>query len=262
MAVINRPVYVGDGIPIVPLDNYFPKFDGSFDLDAFRQDWLALINEERKSVGFDPVEIDPILNTVAQTHTDDMKANSYFSHIDLNGGTPQTRAVAAGIPTGAIVVENLSHDNSVLGMEVGLQESPSHESNILSSLWSRVGLGITLNDDGTLLGAQEFGFYPGDLPLPVNTFKDNGIVLDNPLPTSYSTNVTVTITGTVTKTGDKAKIFFADAADSSKKIIFSGDILNNKFTISVTFTAEQAKNYNVGMVIDAGTSHVYPVIVK
>src|SRR3972149_4710698 len=169
-ASLNRPVYVGAGIPIVPLDNYFPKFDGSFDLATFRQEWLALINEERESVGLNAVTLDPILNKAGQGHTNDMKANNYFGHINPQGEGPQQRAEAEGIPEGGVVGENLSWGNSVLGMHVGLEESPAHEANILNPKWSRVGLGITLTDDGMLIGAQEFGAYPGDMPLAVDTF--------------------------------------------------------------------------------------------
>ena len=261
-AALNRPVYVGDGLPIVPLDNYFPKFQGSFDLDVFRQEWLGLINEERISVGLDPVILDDTLNNAAQAHTDDMKARDFFGHINPDNQTPQDRAEAAGVPIGAEVGENLSLSSSVLGMEVGLEESPVHEANILNPRWYRVGLGITQKDGDSLLGAQEFGVYPGDLPLSVNIFKDNGIILDNPLPTLFPKDTEVLVTGTVSKSGTKVVIFFTNDSPSINWPQFYGNISNNKFSISVKFTPDQVGNYSVGMVIGGGQSYVYPIIVK
>ena len=126
----------------------------------------------------------------------------------------------------------------------------------------RATLGITQKDSDSLLGAQEFGVYPGDLPLPVNIFKDNGIILDNPLPTSFPKDTTVLVTGTVTEQGTNVVIFFVDETNPNNKLQFSGNISDSKFSISVKFTSDQIGNYSVGMVIDSGSSYIYPIIVK
>ena len=48
--------------------------------EAYRSEFLRLLNEERTSLGLQPVQFNNVLNNVASTRSQHMVANNYFSH--------------------------------------------------------------------------------------------------------------------------------------------------------------------------------------
>ncbi|PKL37109.1 hypothetical protein CVV38_04480 [Candidatus Peregrinibacteria bacterium HGW-Peregrinibacteria-1] len=156
--VLNHPVYVGQNIiPLIPdyldLTNHYLSKD-SIDLTTSRNTMLQLINNERSKLNLQPITTTPELNALAQSHASDMADNDYFSHINLQGQTPDQRRTEAGITTP--VSENIAFDTTVTNAHYSLMRSGSHRSNILTPEWSLVGLGIAQNSDGQLYVAQEF----------------------------------------------------------------------------------------------------------
>lgn len=116
---------------------------------------LQLLNAERQRAGLRPLDPDPLLTAAARAHARDMLAQGYFAHVDLAGRTPADRARAAGVRF-AVAGENLALAPTVELAHRGLMDSPGHRANILSPLYTRVGIGVA---DGGLHGklfAQEF----------------------------------------------------------------------------------------------------------
>ncbi len=116
---------------------------------------LQLVNEERQRAGLHPLQPDPQLTAAARAHARDMLAQGYFAHVDDAGKTPADRARAAGVRF-TVAGENLALAPTVELAHRGLMESPGHRANILSPLYTRIGIGVA---DAGLHGkmfAQEF----------------------------------------------------------------------------------------------------------
>ncbi len=166
VAVVNHPIYIGNRIPLLPdfFDlNERKAFQGNVNLAQAREDLLSLINQSRIQHGLSPIELSDELNDLAQTHSQDMKDNNYFAHVNLEGKTPNDRRIDAGIST--VVGENLARDVSISFIHNGLMRSAGHRDNILDPNWETVGLGI-VKDGNHLLISQEFsnnGFSENDL---------------------------------------------------------------------------------------------------
>jgi len=154
--IINHPVYVGNIIPLIP--DYFDLnerffFSGNFNLSALREDLLEEINESRSDHGLSEIKMDTDLNSLAQSHSNDMVENDFFGHINPENQTPNDRRIEAGILTP--VSENIAKDVSVKFAHLGLMRSGSHRENILDPNWEVVGIGIS-QEDGYLYVTEEF----------------------------------------------------------------------------------------------------------
>jgi len=156
MAVLNHPVYVGKTIPLIP--DFFDLtqrdfFEGTMSFSAARSELLNYINSSRQDHGLSSVTTTTSLNSVAQSHAEDMANNDYFSHINLKGQSPEDRRMEAGLPMP--ISENIAKDVSITFAHHGLMRSGNHRKNILQKDWTTVGLGISLKD-GYLYVVEEF----------------------------------------------------------------------------------------------------------
>ena len=151
-----------------PTGSGLPEFRPEADrLAELRLHMLELINRERTSRGLEAVALG--YNEGAQYHTEDMVANQYISHWNLQGETPYMRHTWAGGHDYS--AENLSF-NSVLdapagfcappaseqaldGVMAGLMDSPGHRDNILRPLHREVNIGIA-NSCHAMAVAQVF----------------------------------------------------------------------------------------------------------
>ncbi len=129
------------------LDLHFTAHDVSPDPDS-EQRMLALVNQERKKRGLDPLEWSTPLRAVARAHSDDMFRRGYFSHTDPDGLNPADRIARAGIAH-AIVGENLALAPDVETAHQGLMNSPGHRANILEPRFKKTGIGVI---DGGVYG--------------------------------------------------------------------------------------------------------------
>ncbi len=268
LAVINRPVYVGDGIPLIPspLDQREDLSPDPLDPVKGRQEWLQLINLDRTSFGLEPVVLDEILSKASQGHVEDMVNRGFFGHLSPEGKGPEDRAIAAGAPDTLTVSENLSLGSSIREMEAGLMASAVHRVNILDSRWTRVGLGMKKQDkEGPLgpanliIGAQLFGVLPGEKPLPIDAF--DGVELDQPFPTLFNPGKAVVISGKVKDPKvKKVLVFFVPSAGDP--IIFPADVVESRFTVSVEFKLTQIGLWRAGISLDGQSSNVFYVVVK
>jgi uncharacterized protein YkwD len=160
-AVINTPVYIANGIPLIPdfFDlNKLEQKEVTFDLPTLRNKLLDLINIDRQKAGLNPVRLDSSLNSLAQLHSEDMVARDFFGHINPDGESPNDRRIEAGITTA--VGENLAQAPTILYSHYGLMRSGIHRQNILDPAWTRVGLGIAQDKYDQLFVTEEFSHDP------------------------------------------------------------------------------------------------------
>lgn len=103
-AVINSPIYVGDILPLLP--DFLDLSPGYADRNGLqeptlltdrRQLVLNLINNVRLNYGANPIYEDAALSNLANAYSQAQISGNFFGHIDLNGRSPNDRALAAGI---------------------------------------------------------------------------------------------------------------------------------------------------------------------
>lgn len=157
LPILNHPVYIGGMIPLIP--DFFDLntrefYPNGINVEELRNELIDLLNESRQAHGISPISMNNDLNDLAQSHSDDMAVNHYFSHVNNENQTPEDRRISMNIPT--TVSENIARDVSIKFGHFGLLRSAAHRSNILEQEWTRVGLGISQDDEGYLIIAQEF----------------------------------------------------------------------------------------------------------
>jgi len=105
------------------------------------EEMLALVNEARAREGLRPLTVDPEMRAVARAHSQDMWERQYFSHEDLDGGTPFDR-MRAGDVSFRTAGENLALAPTTAIAHRGLMNSPGHRRNIMDPAFGRIGIGV------------------------------------------------------------------------------------------------------------------------
>jgi uncharacterized protein YkwD len=144
----------------------------SLTVDQARRAVTCLINKKRARNHAKPVHESVLLDSAAQTHTDAMTAQNFFSH--EGDGTPASRAANAGYMAGARawgVGEDLfwgaAKRSTPRATIDAWMRSAVHRSVLLSRSFRQVGIGV---DQGSPAGADNtdtgtytalFGFRKG-----------------------------------------------------------------------------------------------------
>jgi len=106
---------------------------------------VELVNQERWTNGqLPPLKHNDLLDTSAQTHSDDMAGRDFFAHCDLDTGTlPWDRMSAVGYAwnsAGENIAAGYSDPAAVMA---GWMASSGHRANILSTGHREIGVGYT-----------------------------------------------------------------------------------------------------------------------
>jgi uncharacterized protein YkwD len=107
--------------------------------------FARLVNQHRQKVGCKPFTWVGALAVVAQKHSEDMFAHSFFSHVNPAGKTPFDRLQDAGIRY-RIAAENIAAGQQTA--EQVLQSwlgSPGHRRNIENCELTQHGVGLSNN---------------------------------------------------------------------------------------------------------------------
>ncbi|HBS58442.1 MAG TPA: hypothetical protein DEA44_04165 [Firmicutes bacterium] len=110
-------------------------------MTAEEKQLVDLINSERTKQGLTTLKSNNNVANVARAHSQDMLANNYFDHYNLQGSSPFTRLKNAGI-TYRTAGENIAINVSVPNTHTAFMNSAGHRANILSSDYTQVGVGI------------------------------------------------------------------------------------------------------------------------
>lgn len=109
---------------------------------------FSLVNQERVSRGLKALVWEDMMRDIAGAHSKDMFVRGYFSHYSPEGKTVADRASGAGIDF-LVIGENLAYAPNVELAHKGLMNSPGHRANILSTDYSKIGIGVM---DGGVYG--------------------------------------------------------------------------------------------------------------
>ncbi|WP_407312708.1 CAP domain-containing protein [Desulfosporosinus sp. SB140] len=124
-------------------------------LTTGQQHMLDLINQERSKAGVGTLKIDPQLQKMAQTKSDEMVAKNYFSHTSPTYGDPFNMMKTFGINYTS-AGENIAGDSSVDAAHQALMNDPPHKANILNASFNYIGIGITSSPTYGYVFVQDF----------------------------------------------------------------------------------------------------------
>lgn len=125
------------------------------DWDAIALQIHDLVNKEREANHVSDLTWDGSIASVALAHSKDMIQNNYVGHIDLQGNNPIIRVEQAGINCNGYTGENIETLYGYSYTEVSQNtisdwiNDPAHKANLLSSGYTREGIGISHNGDRT-----------------------------------------------------------------------------------------------------------------
>lgn len=103
-----------------------------------------LVNVERARAGLGPLSVEPRLAASASAYAQVLGSGAPFSHTGPDGSTLVTRAAAAGFPFTVQEGEVLAWGNqgwTPEGVVRAWLNSPPHREQVLSSVFTRAGLG-------------------------------------------------------------------------------------------------------------------------
>ena len=143
------------------------------------------INSQRRRHGLQPLKWNPTITVIAQRHSEDMAANSFFSHNNRQGQSPTDRGLAMGFDCrkdypgyytyglaeniwqgytygstttiGFITRKNFLSDDEIASRSVsGWMNSPGHRENILTREYTDSGIGVAITEDDKVYTTQNF----------------------------------------------------------------------------------------------------------
>lgn len=139
-------IYPGQNLTI-------PEFK---DVKALENEVVRLVNIERSNRGLGSLQANWQLSRVARYKSTDMRNLNYFSHTSPTYGSPFKMMEDFGLRFTA------AGENIAMGQETpksvmtAWMNSPGHRSNILSSSFSEIGVGVAKDQHGRIYWTQMF----------------------------------------------------------------------------------------------------------
>jgi hypothetical protein len=125
---------------------------------------IELVNQDRVSQGFQPLQVNDALTQAAQDKADNMMKDGYFAHTSPTGITPWYWIQKSGYDY-RFAGENLAiHFTDAEGQEKAWMASIKHRDNILSPKYQDIGVAIgntVQNGQTTIIAVQMFGLPSG-----------------------------------------------------------------------------------------------------
>ena len=118
---------------------------------------LTLTNQEREKAGLDPLKLNNKLALAADSHSDSMAKDDFFSHTGKDGSSVSDRVKDTGYNYLA-VGENIAAGYSTASAVVsGWMNSSGHRANILSANYTEIGIGYEFLREDT--GSINYNHY-------------------------------------------------------------------------------------------------------
>lgn len=118
---------------------------------------VTLTNDFRRQNGLPALTLNNKLSAAAQTHSQNMAVQDFFSHTGKDGSTPSNRISAAGY-NWSTAAENIAAGYSTANDVVqGWINSPGHRANLLNANLKDIGVGYYYLANDT--GSQNWNYY-------------------------------------------------------------------------------------------------------
>ena len=114
-----------------------------------------LLNSDRARYNLAPLTIDPELCRIARIKSQDMRDNQYFAHTSPTYGDVRSMLSRFGYSYTA-AGENIAHHATVEKAQAAFLSSPGHRKNIMSNAYTKVGVGVAIDDSGFVYLTQIF----------------------------------------------------------------------------------------------------------
>ncbi|MBF2052688.1 MAG: hypothetical protein IGS03_04390 [Candidatus Sericytochromatia bacterium] len=183
------------------------------DLAQARENLLALVNADRRSMNLSQLNLDPALSQAAQSHSEDMVQNGFLGHNSPTHGTPQQQAARFGVSD--LVAQNISVSRSLANAQQELMSSPAHRRTLLDPSHTHAGFGVQPGPDGFLYVTQKF--------------VQRQLIVD-PLPASIRQGETLNISGERLSTPGYVAVFINNDVQGEPVDLTQ----NQRFSIPVT----------------------------
>ncbi len=117
---------------------------------------VAIVNDERRKRGLEPLRHDDRLRRSARAHSDDMATRGYFSHNSPDGSSPSERIREVGYPApaGENIAQGQDHTTQAM---IAWMNSPPHRANIMHPAVRAIGVGVRHGPAGPWW-TQHFGW--------------------------------------------------------------------------------------------------------
>jgi uncharacterized protein YkwD len=191
-------------------------------LDSEEQAFLVLINNYRQQNGLQPLGASYLLSKAAQWKSQDMGANAYFAHDDLNRTWVQ-RIRDCGYGYNAWLGENIAAGyQTAQSVFEGWRNSPGHNANMLGENYTAIGIGRAVvpgSPYGTYWStefASVLDPWPGATPVatatrtPTRTPTRTSTPAASPTPTRTNTPVPSGPTATPTQVPNGVRVHVHD----------------------------------------------------
>ena len=123
---------------------------------TYEQKVVELVNIERQKNGLSALTLDTKVSNVARTKSKDMATNNYFAHQSPTYGSAGDMLKQFGIQWSAWGENIASGQRTPEAVVTAWMNSSGHRANILSSNFSKIGVGYTTNSSGTPYWTQMF----------------------------------------------------------------------------------------------------------
>nr|WP_242950615.1 SafA/ExsA family spore coat assembly protein [Clostridium grantii] len=126
------------------------------DIKNLENEVARLVNVERNKQGLSSLKINWQLSRIARYKSQDMIDKNYFSHTSPTYGSPFQMIKDFGMQYTA-AGENIAYgQNSASSVMTSWMNSPGHRSNILSTSYAEIGVGVAKDSAGRLYWTQMF----------------------------------------------------------------------------------------------------------
>lgn len=149
-------------VTAVPTENpaatRIPSMDEDYNTNSVSaQEQIAynLLNQDRNSNSLASLTLDPTLCELARIKSNDMRDNNYFAHESPTYGNVSAMLTTFGYSFSA-AGENIAHHATVEKAQTAFMSSTGHRKNILSSSWTKVGIGVSYDAQGYVYVTQIF----------------------------------------------------------------------------------------------------------
>ncbi|MBE5799195.1 MAG: hypothetical protein E7321_04515 [Clostridiales bacterium] len=136
-------------------DSFLAAHYTTASLSAQEQTAGNLLNNDRARYNLAPLIVDPALCRIARIKSEDMRDNQYFAHTSPTYGDVRRMLRHFGYSYTA-AGENIAHHATIEKAQAAFLSSPGHRKNIMSSAYSKVGIGVAIDKKGFVYLTQIF----------------------------------------------------------------------------------------------------------
>ncbi len=125
-------------------------------VSSYEKQVVDLVNAERAKAGVAPLTLDSSISNVARTKSQDMATNNYFAHQSPTYGSAGNMLTKFGIKYTAWGENIASGQKTPQQVVTAWMNSEGHRANILSSTYTKIGVGYATNSKGVPYWTQMF----------------------------------------------------------------------------------------------------------